>query len=70
LKFDAFLNHGRLSIANTESRPFQIKDGDILQLGVDYPREEQRIFTKVLRSSLRGEWQVYAKYVPFDSPFF
>ncbi|KAF9442338.1 hypothetical protein P691DRAFT_779454 [Macrolepiota fuliginosa MF-IS2] len=31
-----FLNHVRLSAANMESRPFQIKDGDILQLGVDY----------------------------------
>ncbi|KAJ7255589.1 hypothetical protein C8J57DRAFT_1655089 [Mycena rebaudengoi] len=32
-----FLNHVRLSPANTESRSHQIKDGDILQLGVDYP---------------------------------
>ncbi|GHJ84394.1 hypothetical protein NliqN6_0796 [Naganishia liquefaciens] len=31
-----FLNHIRLSNPNTESRPYPIKDGDIIQLGVDY----------------------------------
>ncbi|KAJ9105267.1 hypothetical protein QFC21_001634 [Naganishia friedmannii] len=31
-----FLNHIRLSNPNTESRPYPIKDGDIVQLGVDY----------------------------------
>jgi E3 ubiquitin-protein ligase DMA1/2 len=31
-----FLNYVRLNIVNTESRPLQIKDGDIIQLGVDY----------------------------------
>jgi pSer/pThr/pTyr-binding forkhead associated (FHA) protein len=31
-----FLNHIRLSGPGAESRPFPVKDGDILQLGVDY----------------------------------
>ena len=31
-----FLNHVRLSAPNQESKPFQLKDGDIVQLGVDY----------------------------------
>lgn len=31
-----FLNHVRLSAPNQESKPFQLKDGDIIQLGVDY----------------------------------
>ncbi|SRR6266550_6192074 len=31
-----FLNNRRLSPANQESAPFQLNDGDILQLGVDY----------------------------------
>ncbi|KAG5461663.1 MAG: SMAD/FHA domain-containing protein [Olpidium bornovanus] len=31
-----FLNHVRLSPPNQESRPFALKDGDVIQLGVDY----------------------------------
>ena len=31
-----FFNHGRPSPLNQESRPFQLKDEDILRLGVDY----------------------------------
>ncbi|KAG2083157.1 SMAD/FHA domain-containing protein, partial [Suillus cothurnatus] len=31
-----FLNHLRLSPADTESKPHQLKHGDIVQLGVDY----------------------------------
>ncbi len=31
-----FLNNRRLSLANQESTPFQLNDGDLLQLGVDY----------------------------------
>lgn len=31
-----FLNNERLGLANEESAPFQLTDGDILQLGVDY----------------------------------
>lgn len=31
-----FLNHVRLSSANEESKPFPVRDGDVIQLGVDY----------------------------------
>ena len=31
-----FLNHIRLSAPNHESRPHPLKDGDVVQLGVDY----------------------------------
>ncbi|OAD07846.1 hypothetical protein MUCCIDRAFT_134153, partial [Mucor lusitanicus CBS 277.49] len=31
-----FLNHVRLSPAGSESRPVELHDGDIVQLGVDF----------------------------------
>ncbi|KAF9969940.1 hypothetical protein BGZ65_011506, partial [Modicella reniformis] len=31
-----FLNHARLSPPGVESKPAQLKDGDVIQLGVDY----------------------------------
>lgn len=68
-----FLNHVRLSAANTESRPFQIKDGDILQLGVDYQGGTEDIYKSVkIRVEIGREWQAAAnafKYVivPFSS---
>ncbi|KAG2028359.1 SMAD/FHA domain-containing protein, partial [Suillus americanus] len=31
-----FLNHVRLSPAGSESKPHELKDGDIVQLGLDY----------------------------------
>ncbi|TFK36199.1 hypothetical protein BDQ12DRAFT_610112 [Crucibulum laeve] len=53
-----FLNHVRLSPANTESRPYQIKDGDILQLGVDYQGGAEDIYKSVkIRIELGREWQ-------------
>ncbi|KAF9556881.1 hypothetical protein CPC08DRAFT_764947 [Agrocybe pediades] len=56
-----FLNHVRLSSANTESRPFQIKDGDILQLGVDYQGGAEDIYKSVkIRIELGREWQASA----------
>ena len=62
-----FLNHVRLSVANTESRPFQIKDGDILQLGVDYQGGAEDIYKSVkIKIELGREWQASAnafKYV-------
>ncbi|KAK2464070.1 hypothetical protein APHAL10511_003900 [Amanita phalloides] len=42
-----FLNHIRLSPANQESRPHQLKDGDILQLGVDYQGGAEDIYKSV-----------------------
>jgi len=56
-----FLNHVRLSPANTESKPFQIKDGDILQLGVDYQGGAEDIYKSVkIRIELGREWQASA----------
>ena len=56
-----FLNHVRLSPANTESRPFQIKDGDILQLGVDYQGGTEDIYKSVkIRIEIGREWQAGA----------
>ncbi|KAJ7054260.1 hypothetical protein C8F01DRAFT_1164558 [Mycena amicta] len=53
-----FLNHVRLSPANTESRPHQIKDGDILQLGVDYQGGAEDIYKSVkIRIEAGREWQ-------------
>ncbi|KAI8379217.1 uncharacterized protein BYT42DRAFT_568033 [Radiomyces spectabilis] len=42
-----FLNHIRLSAANQESRPTEIKDGDIVQLGVDYQGGQEEIYRSV-----------------------
>ncbi|KAJ7241572.1 hypothetical protein C8J57DRAFT_1526721 [Mycena rebaudengoi] len=47
-----FLNHVRLSRANTESRPHQIKDGDILQGGAEDIYKSVKI-----RIELGREWQ-------------
>ncbi|KAL1744909.1 hypothetical protein HDZ31DRAFT_82307 [Schizophyllum fasciatum] len=56
-----FLNHVRLSPANTDSRPHQIKDGDILQLGVDYQGGTEDIYKSVkIRIELGREWQAAA----------
>ncbi|KDR79348.1 hypothetical protein GALMADRAFT_223575 [Galerina marginata CBS 339.88] len=56
-----FLNHVRLSPANTESRPYQIKDGDILQLGVDYQGGAEDIYKSVkIRIEIGREWQASA----------
>lgn len=42
-----FLNQVRLSAANTESSPYQLKNGDILQLGVDYQGGAEDIYKSV-----------------------
>ncbi|KAF8806745.1 hypothetical protein BYT27DRAFT_7256746 [Phlegmacium glaucopus] len=56
-----FLNHVRLSLANTESKPFQIKDGDILQLGVDYQGGTEDIYKSVkIKIEVGREWQASA----------
>jgi len=36
-----FLNRMRLSPSNKESRPYPLKDGDIIQLGIDYQGKTQ-----------------------------
>ncbi|ODO11055.1 hypothetical protein I350_01657 [Cryptococcus amylolentus CBS 6273] len=53
-----FLNHIRLSSPNVESRPMMIKDGDILQLGVDFQGGTEEMFKCVkMRVEIGREWQ-------------
>jgi pSer/pThr/pTyr-binding forkhead associated (FHA) protein len=53
-----FLNHIRLSPPGTESRPFPVKDGDIVQLGIDFKGGEEMIFRCVkIRVELNKGWQ-------------
>jgi hypothetical protein len=56
-----FLNHVRLSPANAESRPHELKDGDMLQLGVDYQGGAEDIYKCVkIRVEIGREWQAQA----------
>jgi pSer/pThr/pTyr-binding forkhead associated (FHA) protein len=53
-----FLNHIRLSGPNAESRAFPLKDGDVLQLGVDYQGGTEEIYRCVkMRVELNRGWQ-------------
>ena len=53
-----FLNHIRLSQPNVESKPFRIKDGDIIQLGIDFRGGEEMIFRCVkIRVECNRGWQ-------------
>ena len=53
-----FLNHIRLSQPSTESRPFPINDGDIIQLGMDFRGGEESIFRCVkIRIECNRAWQ-------------
>jgi pSer/pThr/pTyr-binding forkhead associated (FHA) protein len=53
-----FLNHLRLSPAGSESKPHQLKDGDIIQLGVDYQGGTEDIYKSVkIRIEVGREWQ-------------
>ncbi|KAF2281109.1 uncharacterized protein EI97DRAFT_366704 [Westerdykella ornata] len=53
-----FLNRIRLSQPNQESKPFAIKDGDIIQLGIDFRGGEEMIFRCVkIRVECNRGWQ-------------
>ena len=53
-----FLNHIRLSQPNEESRPFPVKDGDVVQLGIDFRGGEEPIFRCVkIRIECNRAWQ-------------
>jgi len=53
-----FLNHIRLSPPGTESKPFPVNDGDIVQLGIDFKGGEEMIFRCVkMRLELNRNWQ-------------
>jgi len=52
------LNHIRLSPPGIESREHPLKDGDILQLGIDFKGGEEQIFRCVkIRIELNRAWQ-------------
>ncbi|OMJ26045.1 putative E3 ubiquitin-protein ligase dma1 [Smittium culicis] len=60
-----FLNHMRLAPPGVESRPYALKDGDILQLGVDYQGGNIDIYKCVkIRLEINRKWQ-YTKQNPF-----
>ncbi|RDL39557.1 uncharacterized protein BP5553_03897 [Venustampulla echinocandica] len=53
-----FLNHIRLSLPGTESKPYPVNDGDIVQLGIDFKGGEEMIFRCVkIRIELNKGWQ-------------
>ncbi|KAF8249671.1 SMAD/FHA domain-containing protein [Wilcoxina mikolae CBS 423.85] len=53
-----FLNHIRLSAPGIESKAYPLKDGDILQLGIDFKGGEEQIFRCVkIRIELNRAWQ-------------
>ncbi|KAJ3479098.1 hypothetical protein NLI96_g9299 [Meripilus lineatus] len=61
-----FLNHVRLSPANTESLPKELKDGDLLQLGVDYQGGTEDIYKCVkIKVEVNREWQAHSN--PFKT---
>ncbi|KAJ3333750.1 hypothetical protein HDU76_004246 [Blyttiomyces sp. JEL0837] len=47
-----FLNRLRMSPSGKESRPYHVKSGDIVQLGVDYQGRQEEIYN--LRTALRA----------------
>lgn len=52
------MNHIRLSHPNIESKPFPLKDGDVVQLGVDYQGGTEEIYRCVkMRVELNRGWQ-------------
>ncbi|KAL1405807.1 hypothetical protein Q8F55_007484 [Vanrija albida] len=53
-----FLNHIRLSSPNVQSRPQLLKDGDVVQLGVDYQGGAEEMYRCVkMRVEIGREWQ-------------
>lgn len=66
-----FLNHIRLSPANSDSRPFELKDGDVLQLGVDYQGGTEDIYKCVkIKVEVNREWQATPNAFKFVSSSF
>ena len=64
-----FLNHMRLSQPNMASRLYTVKDGDIVQLGIDFRGGEEMIFRCVrIRIECNRSWQQQPnefKYGPY-----
>ncbi|KAI9715297.1 MAG: hypothetical protein M1828_000897 [Chrysothrix sp. TS-e1954] len=64
-----FLNHIRLSQPGTESRPFPVNDGDIVQLGIDFKGGEEMIFRCVkIRVETNRGWQKAVNKFKYVSP--
>ena len=43
-----FLNRLRLSPSGKDSRPYAVKSGDVIQLGVDYQNRNEEIYKAVV----------------------
>lgn len=66
-----FLNHIRLSQPNTESRLYPVKDGDIVQLGIDFRGGEEMIFRCVkIRIECNRSWQKRPNHFKYVKPWF
>ncbi|TFK95220.1 SMAD/FHA domain-containing protein, partial [Pterulicium gracile] len=53
-----FLNGVRLSVAGEESKEWCVRDGDMIQLGVDYQGGEEDVYKSVkMRVEVGREWQ-------------
>ena len=66
-----FLNHIRLSPPGTESKPYVVNDGDIIQLGIDFKGGEEMIFRCVkMRLELNRGWQNKLNTFKFVSIFY
>ena len=53
-----FLNHIRLSQPGAESKPYEVHDGDLVQLGIDFRGGEEMIFRCVkIRIECNRGWQ-------------
>lgn len=64
-----FLNHIRLSAPGTESKPFPINDGDIVQLGIDFKGGEEMIYRCVkMRIELNRGWQAKPNSFKYVAP--
>lgn len=64
-----FLNHMRLSQPNMESRHYSVRDGDIVQLGIDFRGGEETIFRSVrIRIECNRMWQQQANEFKYISP--
>jgi pSer/pThr/pTyr-binding forkhead associated (FHA) protein len=60
-----FLNNIRLSPPGSESKPVELKDGDIVQLGVDYQGGAEEIYRSVkMKFEINRTWQQKAN--PFS----
>ncbi|RHZ66471.1 FHA domain protein [Aspergillus thermomutatus] len=64
-----FLNHMRLSQPNMVSRLYTIKDGDIVQLGIDFRGGEEMIFRCVrIRIECNRSWQQQPNEFKYGDP--